>query len=94
MNLHIIYDHMDYDHDFSHGDPELQEIFPISLPFPPSIFIVIISLFKSSDLIRRTSLFAQNVPNVVHPVTDSLETEIEQHGKVVILTEYECVISC
>jgi hypothetical protein len=37
-------------------------------------------------------LFAQNVPNVVHPVTDSLETEIEQHGKVVISTEMD--VSC
>ncbi|MGB8036390.1 MAG: hypothetical protein WCF03_21445 [Nitrososphaeraceae archaeon] len=29
---------------------------------------------------------------MVHPVTDSLETEIEQHGKVVILTEMD--VSC
>jgi hypothetical protein len=34
-------------------------------------------------------LFAQNVPNVVHPVTDSLETEIEQYGKAEISTEMD-----
>jgi hypothetical protein len=34
-------------------------------------------------------LFAQNVPNVVHPVTDSIETEIEQYGKAEILTEMD-----
>jgi hypothetical protein len=82
-------DHMDYDHDFSHGDHKLQEIFIISLRFPLSILTVIVSLFKSSNLNRRTSLFAQNVPNVVHPVTDSLETEIEQYGKAEISTEMD-----
>jgi hypothetical protein len=41
-------DHMDYDHDFSHGDHELQEIFPISLRF---LFLYLLSSSRCSSLL-------------------------------------------
>ena len=80
---------MDYDHDFSHGNHELEGKYFQSRSVFLFLYLLSSSRCKSSNLIRRTSLFAQNVPNVVHPVTDSLETEIEQHGKVVISTEMD-----